>query len=118
MAGLVFGARGNFNADLQPSGGSAGVRRALTEVEEVQHEIERLLMITEALWTIMKEEHGYSDDELIERIALIDMRDGKLDGRVKKSGVLHCPNCGRTISKRHPKCLYCGTPVGVNPFER
>ena len=34
--------------------------------EFMQSDIERLLMITEALWSMVKEHHGYTDDELFE----------------------------------------------------
>ena len=105
-------------SNLAAQNAQAQAREARTEVETLRFDIERLLMITEALWNFIKEEHGYSDDELIARITQIDMRDGKLDGRVKKSGVEKCPKCGRVLMKNRPVCLYCGTPVAVDPFHR
>jgi len=99
-------------------GAQSEARRATTKVDGLQFDIERLLMITEALWTIMRDEHGYSDEQLVEKIAEIDMRDGKLDGKVKTAQILKCPNCGRTLMKHHPACLYCGAAVAVSPFQR
>ena len=76
-------------------------------------------MITEALWTILKEQHGFDDADLIDRINEIDLRDGKLDGRVKeKEGPLSCPKCNRTLSRQRPTCLYCGTAIARDPFAR
>jgi hypothetical protein len=47
------------------------------------------------------------------------MRDGRLDGRVGiKSVPLACPGCGRTLSRQRPACIYCGTPVALDPFAR
>ncbi len=60
-------------------------------------DVEKLLMITEALWTIIKEQLGYEDEELIRRIEEIDMRDGKLDGKVKGSVNPLCPECQRVL---------------------
>jgi len=91
---------------------------ARTEVDLLRSDIERLLMITEALWTILKEQHGYDDNELIKRITMIDMRDGKLDGRVAASPPHQCPKCQRTLHKNFPRCIYCGEPIAVDPFER
>ena len=91
---------------------------AKVKLETLQVDVERLLMIAEALWDMLKEQHGYSDDDLINRIAEIDMRDGQLDGRVAPTVPLECPNCHRTLMKKRPVCLYCGTPVALNPFDR
>ena len=93
-------------------------RSARAQSETLQGDIERLFMITEALWTFLKQEHGYSDAELIDKIEEIDMRDGKIDGKVAKQPNLACPGCGRTMIGKHALCLYCGTAVERSPFER
>jgi hypothetical protein len=85
----------------------------------MQADVEKLLMITEALWSMLKQEHGYSDDDLIARIHEIDLRDGKLDGKVARDEVKpECPQCGRVLIGKRPVCLYCGTPVALDPFQR
>ena len=75
-------------------------------------------MISEALWTLVKEQHGYDDEALAGRIREIDMKDGKLDGRVAPSAPSVCPNCGRTLSRQRPVCMYCGASGGQDPFAR
>ena len=85
---------------------------------DLTHDIERLLMITEALWAILKEKHGYTDSELMRRVALIDLRDGKLDGKVSKVEPAPCPRCGKVLNKRHPRCIYCGEAIVQDPFLR
>jgi hypothetical protein len=104
---------------------SAGERasRIATEIrtqnESIQFDIEKLFMITEALWEILKHQHGYTDDQLVEMIQNIDLRDGKLDGKVAKSPQRPtCPECGRTIIKNQARCLYCGANAAQLPFER
>lgn len=92
--------------------------RARSENEEIKFDVEKLLMITEALWTILKEQLGYDDEELIRRVQEIDMRDGRLDGKVATSVNPPCPECGRTLIGKRPKCLYCGTEVKRDLFER
>ena len=90
-----------------------------TQNESIQFDIEKLLMITEALWEILKHHHGYTDDQLVQMIQDIDLRDGKLDGKVAKSAERPtCTQCGRTIVRRQARCLYCGTVVPQQPFER
>lgn len=93
-------------------------RSAKTAVELLQQDVERLLMITEALWVLLKKERGWQDADLEQIIADIDLRDGKLDGRVAPTQPRACPHCGHTIGKKRPFCFYCGKPVGTVPFER
>ena len=71
---------------------------ARMQVDLMKSDVERLLMITEALWQILKEQHGYDDNELIKRIVTIDMRDGKLDGKVAPDARRNAPSAaGRFI---------------------
>ncbi len=93
-------------------------REAKSELEYLKLDVERLLMITEALWTILKEKHGYGDDELVRRIEEIDLRDDKLDGRVAPSPPKPCPKCSHPLTKRRVFCVYCGTVVSRDPCER
>lgn len=119
---MLFGpiVRRTIDASQGLSAGVTGgkARRTETEIETLKAEIERLLLITESLWEILKEKHGYTDDELIRRIGEIDYRDGKLDGRVQGAPPELCPHCQRTLIKKRPFCMYCGKPVAANPFQR
>ena len=108
----------NSFANANASEARSDAAAARTEVDLVKSDIERLLMITEALWMILKEQHGYDDNELIKRIVTIDMRDGKLDGRVQPEPPQKCPKCNRTLFKNRQRCIYCGEYVAMNPFQR
>jgi hypothetical protein len=102
---------------------AAAARRAAARsdnpaVEELRSEVERLLFITEALWRILKEKHGLDDNELVKQITMIDLADGKLDGRVAPRPPQPCPKCQRVLAKNRPRCLFCGEPVVFDPFQR
>ncbi len=97
---------------------SSEARRASSKAEQIQFDVERLLMITEALWMILKEQHGYDDAELQRRVAQIDMRDGKLDGRVARTAAVKCPKCGKPLLKKRPRCIYCGHTAAPDLFAR
>lgn len=86
--------------------------------EAIIRDTERLFMITEALWTILKEQHGYTDEDLIHRVEDIDLRDGKLDGKVARKPSPPCAQCNRPIIGRHAVCLYCGARTPRGPFDR
>ncbi len=97
---------------------SRDARRSVTKVQILEADVERLLMITEALWTILKEQNGFTDDELRERVQAIDMRDGKLDGRVAPSAPDSCAACKRPLARKRPRCIYCGHAAEPSPFAR
>jgi hypothetical protein len=90
-----------------------------TPVETLRYDMERVLLITEALWELLKERHGYTDDQLIQHVHRIDAADGKLDGRVtRKAGPTMCGACGRALSRRRPNCIYCGATGDRDIFSR
>lgn len=112
---------GLYHPVVQPSGmdksARAEARRARSESLYLENQVERLLMITEALWEMLKEQHGYTDEELTTRVQNIDLRDGVLDGKVAKGKVDTCHSCKRKLSYRHTMCIYCGAPVKRGVFE-
>ena len=74
-------------------------------VEYLEERLDRLSLISLALWTLLKD-RGLTEQQLMERMQELDLRDGVLDGRVQ-GGLINCPQCGRPLSQRHRKCLYC-----------
>ena len=91
-------------------------REAQSQAVEVEAKCDRALLVCEALWTIIRDKFGVSEEELVQRVNEIDLTDGQLDGKVRKPKAHACPSCGRTIAKRFPKCIYCGQPVVHDPF--
>jgi len=97
--------------------------RAAEEVraqnEALQYNIEKLFTITEVLWGILKEKHGYTDEDLAHMMKEAGLRSGKSgeagEGADEKS---KCTECGRTLIRRQARCLYCGTEAPLQPFER
>lgn len=96
----------------------AAAEQSQQNIDLLRCDIERLLMICEALWSMIREQHGYTDEELYRRVTQIDMRDGRLDGRVAPSPPAKCPHCGHVLAKRRPVCLFCGKPVRQDLFQR
>lgn len=88
------------------------------DVARLQAQVERLLIITEALWSILKEKHTLDDQELLRRMVQIDLRDGRLDGRVAATPPEPCPKCHRVVAKGAVRCMYCGEPLMTDPFAR
>ena len=93
-------------------------REAKTEIEHSKHDIDRLLLITEALWGLIKQQNGYTDDVLVKLIQDIDHRKSTATGVAIKDPPIACPNCGRPNMAARNFCMYCGGSLPVNPFAR
>ena len=110
--------RPDYVAQMKATSAKHKAESAKRETEYLKHDINRLYMITEALWQMLKENCGVDEDELLKQIIKIDMRDGRLDGKTPPTKPRKCPECGRTISKKHILCIYCGKAVKKDPFSR
>ena len=109
---------GEVAAETSLRSSAPSADRLREDLQRMRGDIERLLMIAEALWSMVQEQHGYTDEELFRRITEIDLSDGRADGRVAPSPPAACPACGRRVSRRHTLCLYCGRPMVSDPFAR
>jgi hypothetical protein len=74
---------------------------------ELLRQIDKLQLANMAIWSLVQDKLGLTDAQLSDRIREIDLKDGRLDGRVSSRG-RECPTCRRIMSVRHSKCLYCG----------
>ena len=74
----------------------------------LEHRVEKLALISRALWEILSVGKGMKEEDLLELITEIDLRDGKLDGHLGLK-VIECPECHHKVSTRHDHCLYCGS---------
>jgi hypothetical protein len=104
--------------DGQTSASSTGSGPSRSDFEMLQLKMARLTLLSEALWLILKEKHGMTDEELMAKIEEIDARDGVRDGRAAKEQPRLCPQCNRVLTKASPKCLYCGQEVAMDVFGR
>jgi hypothetical protein len=88
------------------------------DVDQLKADNERLLLITEALWDIIRERLELPEDELARAIHRLDLQDGFLDFRKRPSPPRNCPKCSRVLTKKKATCTFCGAPVPIVPFER
>ena len=69
--------------------------------------VERLALITRALFELLEESTGVSEERLRTKITEIDLRDGQADGRMSPRPT-RCPKCDAMMSPRFGRCLFCG----------
>jgi hypothetical protein len=107
----------NFAANAAASAESAA-NEAKTDVEIFKHDIDRLLLITEALWTLMKQQQGYTDDVLVGLIQDIEKQKAAAYANATKDAPAPCPFCGRLNTATRSFCMYCGKALPAKPFAR
>ena len=76
------------------------------QLEEVLARLDKMVMLTHAMWTLVAERTGIGEDELARRVTELDARDGTMDGRVTPKPV-KC-SCGATVCQKFGRCLFCG----------
>jgi hypothetical protein len=96
----------------------ANARQAQSQIAELGRDLDRLSMITQALWLILKDEHGYDDDVLRAKVMAIDLSERAQAGGEGKPPPLPCPKCNRPLGRRHARCIYCGAERPLDLFER
>jgi len=120
MLNLFWDLRQNYeiaNARSSADRSSHQAERASDSVRLLEERVNKLALVNMALWTLLKENTNLTDEDLNQRVQDIDLSDGKLDGKVR-GGVSDCPQCERTLSQKHNRCLYCGfEPEGKNAFD-
>ena len=83
----------------------------VSKVEYLEDKIDRLTLITQALWEILQTKVGIEESELTALIEEIDLRDGKLDGKLSKTPQ-KCSKCNQSVSVKTNVCFYCGHKEG------
>lgn len=77
--------------------------------KRIEVRYERLKLVTLALWELVKDSTGRTDEDLRQVIARLDLEDGRRDGKVETiDGMDGCTGCGRVVLHSSPRCPYCG----------
>jgi hypothetical protein len=90
---------------------------AESRVLSVDERVDRLSLIVEAIWELL-EESGYSEEALEAKVAEIDARDGRVDGKARRPPV-RCSSCGASSPAGRATCQMCGDPLtdGAGAFR-
>jgi hypothetical protein len=88
-----------------------------SQVARLALQVEKLTLITHALWEIVKKDTKRTDEDLVSLMTELDLQDGVLDGKIRKPAQ-KCSKCGKSYQVGRPSCIYCGTPNPKPvPFE-
>lgn len=101
---------GELEQKAQASG--AQVADVQERVRAVEQNVERLMTTTAAMWSLVKQRTGLTDQDLIVRVRKMEGEQAEGRGQAVK-----CAKCGRTVPARKMMCLYCGAErQGTSPF--
>ena len=105
-------------ARLAASNTASTVSDVAKYVVHLEERLDKLGLICRAMWSFLQEATQLSEEALMDRVKEVDLTDGKLDGKVTKPAV-QCPNCGKVMSPRHHRCIWCGEDrPGATAFDQ
>ena len=109
----IYGARCAPNATAgnmaisQAARSQTKANEAQRVVSVLEERIDKLLLVNMAVWELLKERTSLAEEDLMNKVHEIDIRDGVVDGKITE-GIKKCRKCDRTMSQKHRRCLYCG----------
>lgn len=98
--------------------GAEALRAASGKMADVDDRLDRLVLVVEALWNLLKQQ-GFTDEQLVAEVAALDAADGQADGR-RTPAATDCPSCNSKVAAGLPRCQICGTEVAPalpDPFR-
>jgi hypothetical protein len=105
--------------DAHTGADTARLRAEIAErkVVELEDKVQALSLACQAMWELMSQAHGLSEHELLSKMTEVDLRDGKLDGKLSTEVVTECPDCGHKAKRVRMNCYWCGTKLASStPF--
>lgn len=105
----------DFLRQPQTSGDSDPSTAVKQRFHDLEKRLDHLVLANMAMWSLLSQRAGVTEAELRAEMERIDLLDGVQDGRVTPTPTL-CSACGRTISARSSRCLYCGAVRELNPM--
>jgi hypothetical protein len=88
-----------------------------SRVLNVDDRVDRLVLVVEAMWELL-EASGFSEEQLVAKIAELDAADGVSDGKVTRTPVV-CAACGSASPAGRDTCQVCGESLGeADPFGK
>jgi hypothetical protein len=78
--------------------------------DTLKRRLDVMALANQALFEILQSRLGIAEEEVILRMAEIDARDGKKDGKISPR-VVACMRCGKKVSTSRLRCMFCNETV-------
>jgi len=107
----------NIYQDGRNDAASDTADRAESKADQLREELtalrraaDRLTLATQAMWELVRDLPGFSEEKLMAKMQEIDLRDGSGDGRITMQ-TLDCPSCGAKTNSKRQSCIMCGAEL-------
>ena len=93
-------------------------KRLSAEVDDLKRKADALTIACQSLWEIVRTRMSLDEPLILAKMQEIDLRDGKLDGKIATQKTV-CSSCARANNTKRHSCLYCGRRLsGGHLFEK
>ena len=79
-------------------------------VRSLELQVQHMALACQAMWELLRERVGITEQELLAKISEVDLRDGTKDGRITTVQT-SCPSCGKPSNSKNFVCIYCGATL-------
>ncbi len=84
-------------------------RQTNYELDGIDQRIDRLTLLCEAMWELMRQTTGLTDEHLAHKVAQLDATDGRTD--LKRAKTSTACGCGAMVPAKSMMCQFCGAPA-------
>ncbi len=74
----------------------------------MEERLDQLALACAAMWQLLRERTNMTEQDLADRMVLLDSHDIPADPKAAAHTINKCPKCSHNISPKHRRCLYCG----------
>jgi hypothetical protein len=103
-------------AQASADNAQANVYDTERRIKQLEAEVDSLTLITMAMWELFGTSNGLFMKDLEAKMQEIDLRDGKLDGKLSLEPNI-CTGCNRKLDQRRKICVYCGAVLKKGTSE-
>lgn len=86
----------------------------LEGIAYMRSQIDTLTLANQAMWELLSERHGLTEHDLRQKMEEVDLRDGKLDGKLTRTEIKQCNECGHKVGKHRENCYWCGANLIID----
>lgn len=113
MIGYLYSGASMYSAyNSQAASAQTEAEQAKIGVNQLNAELHRFAVANQALWELLCDKLGVTDNDLAAKIQEVEAR------QTEKHGAPICPQCHRPTLQHQAKCMYCGSPIDLkqSPF--
>lgn len=74
----------------------------------LEYRYERMHIVMVALWGLLKEHNGLTDEDLKRLVQAVEVSESKAG---PSAGAMPCPHCSRMVRKSASRCPWCGSAI-------